>query len=393
MTRERLSVLVFHSTQGSDNPLFHQGTMCKQNGSASNAAATANGATRAADVHQSPPSQQASVAHSRKICNANPPWHTVAFIVLLLAHFTAKLPDCLSSMHDPVANRETFLHVNFPRLLTIRQVALVRLFLGSVMILDTLYAFFYGKWEQDTEYYYPHSRLKAVRGIHFRGYMYTGSIKSGLLTLSSFTMWSWTLEGITFVLLGGISLYLAADTTDTSAEVPAWIYRVALIGWNICAPTSLLVSAIVKYVLWPMALEQGGNNSNVLKHPGALLEHNWNVLSCLVEVALLGGLPIRYQDYIWSPLFGLVYVLHAYAVRQDWAPSEHGAQFQYPFLDTTLGWRTTACLLALLGVLTLSFGIFCGLDHFITETLDERDLKSHLAAVLVIGAFVCRFRD
>ena len=46
--------------------------------------------------------------------------------------------------------------------------------------------------------------------------------------------------------------------------------------------TLQLVSAIVKYVLWPMAMEEGENNANVLKHPGALLEHNWNVLSCLI---------------------------------------------------------------------------------------------------------------
>ena len=76
-----------------------------------------------------------------------------------------------------------------------------------------------------------------------------------------------------------------------------------------------------------------------------------------------------------------------------WAAPCHGPQFMYPFLDTTLGWRTTACLLALLAVLTTAFGIFCALNHFITETLQTDDLWSRVAAVVVIGASVCRFRD
>lgn len=159
----------------------------------------------------------------------------------------------------------------------------------------------------------------------------------------------------------------------------------------VASPCTQLVSAIVKYVLWPMAL--GENNANVLKHPGALLEHNWNVLSCLVEVALLGGLPIRYQDYALAPLFGLTYVLYSYAMVNSWAPPSHGPQFIYPFFDTTLGWLTTACLLGLLAALTAAFGIFCALDHFITETLQPDDIFSHVAAVVVIGAAVCRFRD
>ena len=321
---------------------------------------------------------------------APPPWHTSALIVLLFAYFAAMVPKSLGSM-DEIANKETFLHVNFPYLLTTGQVACIRIVLGSVMILDSLYAFFYGKWEQDTEYYYPYSQLKVVRDIPFRGYAYSQSLTSGFMTLSSFTMWSWVLEGLTFILLGGLTWYL---NLSSDSEPSVWFYRLALIGWEISAPTSILVSAIVKYVLWPMALEkEGENNANLLKHPGALLEHNWNVLSCLVEVALLGGMPIRYQDYALAPLFGLFYVLYSYAMVHSWAPASEGPQLIYPFLDTTMEWRTTGCLLALLGVLTMAFGIFCALDHFITEFLDEGDILSHVAAVVVIGATVCRFRD
>ena len=104
------------------------------------------------------------------------------------------------------------------------------------MIVDTVYAFLYGKWEQDSEYY-KDSRLKVVHNIPFRGYMYTGSITSGFMTLSSFTMWAWLVEGVTFMLLGGISLYLSSNEQH---QLPVWVYQTALIGWEICAPTSLV---------------------------------------------------------------------------------------------------------------------------------------------------------
>ena len=326
---------------------------------------------------------------------ALPPWHTTALIVLLLAIFTARIPDRLAAMDQNMANH--VMHTNFPELLTIRQVGLIRLMMGSVIMMDTIYAFFYGKWDQDTEYYYPYSRLQVVRGIPFRGYFASGggSLSKACMTMSSFTMWSWVVQGTTFMMLGGMTLYL---DTHPNHELSIWLYRAVMIGWKICAPASFLVSAIVKYILWPLALEAksngpGTNNANVLKHPLALLEHNWNVLSALVEVALLGGLPIRYQDFVWAPLFGLVYVLYSYAMMYAWVSPKFGPQYIYPFLDSTMGWLTSVCLLALLGVLMLSFGIFYALDYFITEILPEGNVWSHVASVVAIGLCVCRFCD
>lgn len=115
----------------------------------------------------------------RILQDAPPPWHTSATIALLVAYFTAMIPHVLETMDD-VAKKQTFVHVNFPNLLTVSQMACLRLVLGAVMVADTLYAVLYGQWEQDTEYYYPYSRLKVVNRIEFRGYMYTGSVVSAL---------------------------------------------------------------------------------------------------------------------------------------------------------------------------------------------------------------------
>ena len=324
------------------------------------------------------------------LVTAPPPWHTSALIAGLLANLSFWVPHMASV--DEIATAQTLLHVNFPDLLSVTHVALLRLLLGAVMVGDTLYAFFYGSWKQDTDYYQPYSQLKVVRGIPFRGaWRPGGSLGSGLLTLSSFTMWAWVLEGLTFLLTGGLPLYLQWAGA-AAPPPPQWLYRVALVGWEISAPTSLLVSVVDKYVLWPMALAQEGeNNAKLLKHPGALLEHNWNVLACLLEVAVLGGLPLRVVDVAWAPLFGLVYVLFSYAYMHAWAPPSAGPQFLYPFLDTTLGWRTTACLLALLAVLVLSFGAFFVLDVILLHV--GGGIVGHLAAVGVMALAVCRFRD
>lgn len=296
---------------------------------------------------------------------------------------------------DEIATAETLLRVNFPHLLSVTHVAFLRLFLGAVMVGDTLYAFFYGAWEQDTDYYQPYSRLKVVRGIRFRGaWRPGGSLGSGLMTLSSFTMWAWALQGMTFLLTGSLPLSLQYyGTAGSSAQAPQWLYRIALLGWEISAPTSLLVSVVVKYVLWPMALAQqeGENNAKLLKHPGALLEHNWNVIACLLEVAVLGGLPVRGVAWAAAPLFGLVYVLFSYAMMHAWAPPAAGPQFLYPFLDTTLGVGTTACLLALLAVLVLAFGAFFVLEYVFLHV--GGGIVGHLAAVGVVALAVCRFRD
>lgn len=323
-----------------------------------------------------------------KDVSATPPWHTLVVLAVLLATFVSMIPS-LESI-DEIANKETFLRVCFPEVLSIQHVAAIRLFLAFVMFADISYSFFFGKWEVDTtpDFYFPQSKLTGVRGMSFRGVYYTGKLGSGIRNLGSFTMCSFVTECVTFALAGGIPLYIELS----GSEPPLWIYRIAIVAWETCAPISLLVSAIVKYVLWPLALQQGGNNTKLLKAPGALLEHNLNIISCLLEVTILGGLPIRYQDCVWAPLFGLAYVLFTYRMIHSWAGPKHGPQFIYPFLDTTMGWVTTACILGLLAVLGGSFVLFAGLKHFIVHVL-QGGFWAHVGAVILLCAGLCRFRD
>jgi hypothetical protein len=324
--------------------------------------------------------------------SAPPPWHAVALVVGLFAIFLRRLPP-LASL-DEIATLETIQHVNFNTIFSVQQVGWIRILSGVIMLMDSTYAFLFGAWEQDTVYWCAapaSSKLTPVQQMKFRGVFRaqpTASIGSGLMTWSSFTMWAWILEGWTFVLLGVLTL-LPPDTAPLQ-----WLYRIALIGWEISAPTSILVSSVVKYVLWPECAENSAKyqTHNVLKHPGALLEHNWNVLAALLDIGMLGGLPVRFQDIGVAPLFGLVYVVFSWSMMHSWCHPDKGPQFIYPFLDTTMGWTTSAALLALLLLLMLSYGIFAWADHVLTEYLGG-SIVTHAVGVVLFAACVCRFRD
>jgi len=166
------------------------------------------------------------------------------------------------------------------------------------------------------------------------------------------------------------------------------VSRICILLFEISAPAAMLVSVVVKYVLWPKAL--AGNGSANLKQFKILLQHNANIIMCLVEVGLLGGLPVRLADMALAPLFGIVYILFAWSVRFRWVPSGD-AQFLYFFLDTTLGKTSTIALLGLLVMQLLFYGIFMLVDDVIL--LFGGNFATHALMVTIFSCLVCRFRD
>ncbi|KAL7570048.1 hypothetical protein ACA910_017086 [Epithemia clementina (nom. ined.)] len=325
------------------------------------------------------------VVVAKKQISAFPPWHSIAFVAGTLAWCIHHLPT-LQSL-DEIANNETLLNVVFPEYLTALQVGVIRVLFGLIMLGDSIYQFIFGYWDHVTEYA-PESQLQPVK-IPFRGVYYSGSVFRGSLTLSYFTFWAWVLEGITFLIIGGIPIWIQVWNVEPSP----WIYRFGIAFWEISAPASMLVSVVVKYILWSLALRSGNEtNLNLLRHPMTLVEHNFNFIACIVEVTLLGGLPIRYIDVPFTLLFGLLYVLFSYWAREYWIDPCHGPQFLYPFFDTTIGRQHTASLLGLLLSLSLFHVLFCWLDHFLIETL-RGGLLNHVIAIAVLTFLVCRFRD
>lgn len=243
------------------------------------------------------------------------------------------------------------------------------------------------RWDLDTDYE-PQSKLRTIT-IQFRGILLQPdrSIRCGLLTMSSFNMICWFVLGIAFFLAGTISFMQVVGIRNVSQ----WLLRVTVLLFECAAPSTLLVSAVVKYALWPMALDQGSANTEVFRNPVTLLEHNGNVIMTLIEVALLGGLPVRLTDLSVAPLFGICYVYFSWWMMDKWTSRDRGPQFIYPFFDTTLGWTATLSLFVLLAVLTLFYLVFAFAEHGIS--LLAGGICTHAAAIGTIVLLVCRWRD
>lgn len=330
---------------------------------------------------------------SEGLVRDTPPFHTIALIVLLTGFFVQQLPS-LASL-DEVATIQTFTNVNFESL-PLGVVIATRLTFAAIMLGNASSVFLHGKWEADTDYF-PGSKLRIAKRIPFRGLLHPeGSWFSGLQCLSTFTLWCWIVEGAAFFLAGMIPLvHLLLPKHAASAFSGQWVFRIALILWETAAPVSILVSAVVKYALWPMAKEHG-ENLKLLQAPGALLQHNLNSLAALVEVGLLGGLPVCASHFALPPLYGIIYLLFSYSMMYSWVDQrlQPGAQFFYPFFDTTLGATTSLAILALLGILSLSFSIFCAFGAVLSRVADESFVASVPAAVIVLLTLaVCRVRD
>jgi len=314
-----------------------------------------------------------------------PPYRTRTLIVLLIGYFVLHLPTWESL--DAVATVDTFTHVNFESL-PLSVVIAFRLSMAATMLGNACQVFLYGKWEADTDYV-PGSKLQKVKKIAFRGALQPdGNLFSGLQCVSTFTLWCWMVDGTSFLLAGMIPL---VNVVLPSIIIPSWVLRTAMILWETSAPVSILVSAVVKYALWPMAQEHG-ENVKLLKATGALLQHNLNSVAALVEVGLMGGLPVVQGHFAFPAIYGILYLLFSYAMMYSWADRSAGAQFFYPFFDTTLGIMTSLAIVALLAILTLSFGIFCAAEHVLTHAEDYVALVP-LAAIVLLSQSVCRVRD
>jgi hypothetical protein len=200
-----------------------------------------------------------------------------------------------------------------------------------------------------------------------------------------FTCLSWVLLTISFFLNGSIVLLVHYRFVQS---VDRWVLMVAIIIFEIAAPISMLVSAVVRYVLWPKALR--GKGSHMLKSWDTLVQHNANIVLSLVEIGLLGGLPIRLDDWIAAPAFGICYIIFSWFMIHRLVPSGE-PQVLYFFLDPTLGLKSTIALACLLIVLLLFYLIFSLIDDIMIHL--GGGIIIHSIVIVGISSFVCRFND
>lgn len=201
-----------------------------------------------------------------------------------------------------------------------------------------------------------------------------------------FTACSWNVLTIGF----GLSSYITyMELFHPNHRVDPWLVRLTLLVWEISAPMTLLIGAVVKYALWPAQLKEHGHGGGFLT-PRALLQHNANVVMAVVEVALLGGLPVKFQHISFSVLYGCSYILFTWAVQMQWRDGQ-GPSFLYFFMDTTLGMEHTLALYVLLATLMAFHSLFCGIESLLAHT--GNSVLGHGLFTIALCAFVCRIRD
>mmetsp|Transcript_58739 Transcript_58739/g.174780 ORF Transcript_58739/g.174780 Transcript_58739/m.174780 type:complete len:315 (-) Transcript_58739:202-1146(-) len=250
----------------------------------------------------------------------------------------------------------------------------IRLSLGLSIFSLSAYRIFLSEGATVKSTYLPESKLKPAT---FR--------LTGFKGQCSFTFWCWNLLGTSFLLSG-----YATTVAVRGNEVNPWVLRLALLTFEASAPLAFLVSAVVRYALWPNALKHGPEGTAIFRFWVARVVHNANVLAVLIEVCLLGQIPVIPAHFSLAIMFGVAYAIFAWSFARWWSPKD-GPHYFYFFLDPTIGVKGTYALLALMAVLVFCYGVFCLVDG-ILEHLGG-GIVTHLLGMAVCLSAVCRFRD
>lgn len=211
----------------------------------------------------------------------------------------------------------------------------------------------------------------------------------GLRALGSYTWWSFVLLGLSFL---GSSCITFLFYANMESYIHPWLLRFSFLSFEVSAPNAFLVSSAVRYALWPTFLKKHGPTGTLgFKSFHGLVTHNLNVIFVMVEVCLLGGLPVLIEHMTIAPWLGILYVLFSWFMMTRWTPDRNPTTL-YFFLDPTLGPKTSLALLALIMVLITFYILFSLLDKFLLSLMGAAILP-RLLACIGISSCVCRFRD
>ena len=226
-------------------------------------------------------------------------------------------------------------------------------------------------------------------------YLPKSTLRTVSITMDSFrsqmmfTAWCWNILGLTFALNGTITLISAYSDDENGIPEPAYLrvlMRTAFILFEIAVPTSMIVSSITRYVLWPRSLDTTG-----FKTKASLFQHNGNIIVAFTEVAILGRIPMLLTYMPLGVLYGAIYILHSWNMTHRWLPSGE-PQFVYFFFDTTLDKNIVVLVLfALLCIITLFYCISVSVSSLVTYF--DGGILSNILLVVSIALGFCRFRD
>jgi hypothetical protein len=215
--------------------------------------------------------------------------------------------------------------------------------------------------------------LGAVKSLHLVGWP----------RASPFTVQSWFLLGIYFLVSGLASLTLSTESAlESSLTFSLAILMTALL--NLLYPVCLLVSFITTFVLIPSCGKNNLKGLELLKKPKTLIMHNANIILASLELLL------NNQQITWK-LAGLPILMGAYYVVFTWTWALRRARMvHYSFIDPTLPLSRSVPFH--LGLMTALF-LFSTLGALISRQLDSASFGFKLAAhsLVVYGCTNVRF--
>jgi hypothetical protein len=305
--------------------------------------------------------------HRKKILKYAPPsLAVVAFVGAVGAICYSQLPS--STNYESIATLETLTGSN---LIDKKPLAIIRLIFALIVFLTQLIVFVGPGWEENVNY--PEgSKLKPCK-IWMKG----------PTTLVFFTVWSWLMLGVYF--LSASSLFFLSDESSD-------FRRMVLVCWEVAAPNALLVSVVITFVIWPEMIKKKEPTDGLAK-PTVLMQHNLNSVMVLLEL-FLGNTPLTLSHAAVAPIFGLCYVIFAWAIASYISP-KNGAVYLYFFFDSTLGAKFG--LIAHAGLLTclaVFFVLAVGLDEGLNLATSHNVPILAQGIVLFCCAFgICKFRD
>lgn len=310
----------------------------------------------------------------QEVATGIPPWHAQLFIGSLFAISAQSLPSVESL--DKVATIEAMTNRVFPSIFSLQSLGIIRLLIAASIFSVMFYvAVISNGWELHTVYK-PQTKLhKSIIKM------------KGIRTLFPFTSWSWVLLGLSFSINGYIALTVNAGDED---KIQPWMLRVALILFEISSPFALLVSSVVRYAIWPAVLKSG--KPHKLDSFRNQMMHNMNAVYALSEMALFGGIPMEISHISLPCFVGCCYVFFVWSFAHylGKAGTAPGPQYQYFFMDTTLGKTTTISLAVLLAVLMIFFAFFVGIEALVSRFGGSVLMNS--LAVGLISSLVCKVK-
>mmetsp|Transcript_26370 Transcript_26370/g.39123 ORF Transcript_26370/g.39123 Transcript_26370/m.39123 type:complete len:291 (-) Transcript_26370:67-939(-) len=142
--------------------------------------------------------------------------------------------------------------------------------------------------------------------------------------LTTFTVWSWNVMGIYFL----ISSYCSIMTSmGLDHLVPRVFIELGWVLYELSFAVSFLVTSVTSFVLIPGGISRGLPVDNFFRIP-SLLMHNANVIFMTAE-SMLNGLHFNSSHAPFAVLYGVCYCLFS------WVWYEYKGVFYYFFLDYT----------------------------------------------------------